>query len=267
MALVHGTRGLLIDDVTLLNSPNHNIMLQDSLHVRIRRLRVHAPGSSPNTDGVNFCGGTDQIIEDSHISNGDDCVSIVPSWWTLGMGYGGNVVVRNVTCENGHGVSIGSVSHGTVTNATVEDIRFNLRLPQRCTHQSIPQPHRPRVRHHLPQHTADACEDPDRHHRQLQSSPTLSAGERRSADQGHHIRGHPRHGECWRRRKVRLLRDISVHGNHPAPGSAATCGRRGGELQLLLWGERTQCVCCVTRLNIDLLVLNYVVHTVTPIRH
>ena len=124
MVLLHGTRGLVIDGVTLLNSPNHNIMLQDSLHVRIRRLRVHAPSGSPNTDGVNFCGGADQIIEDSHISNGDDCMSIAPSWWTPGMGYGGNVVARNVTCENGHGISTGLVSHGTVTNVTVEDIRF-----------------------------------------------------------------------------------------------------------------------------------------------
>ena len=40
------------------------------------------------------------------------------------MGYGGNVVARNVTCDNGHGIAIGSVSHGTVANVTVEDIRF-----------------------------------------------------------------------------------------------------------------------------------------------
>jgi len=47
MVQLHGTRGLVIDDVTLLDvTPNHNIMLQASLNVRIRRLRVHASMSS-----------------------------------------------------------------------------------------------------------------------------------------------------------------------------------------------------------------------------
>ena len=34
------------------------------------------------------------------------------------------MIVRNVTCVGGHGISIGSVRHGYVSNTTIEDIRF-----------------------------------------------------------------------------------------------------------------------------------------------
>ena len=133
MAALANVAGLTIEDVLLLNSPNHNIFLSNCTGVRVRRLRVSAPHHSPNTDGINFAGGSDQSIEDSHISNGDDCVSIVTGSQTTAapalagggqIPYGGNVLVRNVTCDGGHGVSIGSIKHGLVTNATIEDVRF-----------------------------------------------------------------------------------------------------------------------------------------------
>lgn len=128
-----GSRGLVIQDVLFRNSPNHNIMLHESARVRVRRIRVEAPHHSPNTDGINFGGGYDQSIVDSHISNGDDCVSIVcadatvPAPVGAGTGqipFGGNVIVRNLTCSGGHGVSIGSIRHGFVSNVSVSDVHF-----------------------------------------------------------------------------------------------------------------------------------------------
>ena len=35
---------------------------------------------------------------------------------------GGNVLVRNITCNGGHGLSIGGVRHGNVHNVTFENI-------------------------------------------------------------------------------------------------------------------------------------------------
>ena len=133
LMVLSGTTGLVVEDVLFLNSPNHNIELESSTNVRVQRLRVSAPHISPNTDGINFAGGHDQSIVDSHISNGDDCVSIVcaslrvPAPPAAGGGmipYGGNVIVRNVTCVGGHGVSIGSIKHGYVSNVTVENVTF-----------------------------------------------------------------------------------------------------------------------------------------------
>ena len=129
MMALRNITGLTISGVRLLNSPNHNIYLAECYGVRVSGLRVDAPGTSPNTDGINFGGGNDQSIVDSVISNGDDCVSVVavqtPGTPHSSMAYGGNVVVANVTCINGHGVSIGSIRHGTVTNVTVQNVSFS----------------------------------------------------------------------------------------------------------------------------------------------
>jgi polygalacturonase len=180
MMALRNITDLTVDGVALLNSPNHNVFLHDCTAVRVTGLAVSAPHDSPNTDGINFCGGSDQSIVDSHISNGvrlypgsfgqvvtsprtvllawrccptlvrllplaikpghaavhlirfwefdppqDDCVSIVTSEDHKGeMGYGGGVIVSNVTCVYGHGISIGSIKHGTVTNVTVTNVTF-----------------------------------------------------------------------------------------------------------------------------------------------
>ena len=90
------------------------------------------PNVSPNTDGINFYGGFDQLLEDSTISSGDDCVSVVPNGLDrqelcavhplLLECSGGNVVVRNTSCLGGHGISIGGVRHGSVSNVTFENM-------------------------------------------------------------------------------------------------------------------------------------------------
>lgn len=71
------------------------------------------------------------MLSDSTIHNGDDCVSVVP----MGLGLpicvtepwrfecsGGSVVVRNVTCLGGHGISVGGVRHGSVHNVSFENM-------------------------------------------------------------------------------------------------------------------------------------------------
>jgi polygalacturonase len=118
---------LHIGGLHLRNSANHHIWVQDSVGVRIGGvagdLSIYAPAapesshsrkSSPNTDGINIAGGTDTLIEGVRMHNNDDCVSVVASsgWKNGVMGYGGDVIVRNVSCDYSHGLSIGSVSQG-----------------------------------------------------------------------------------------------------------------------------------------------------------
>lgn len=130
---IEHSAGVVVSGIRLLNSPNHNLMFDNCSRVRVLGLRVEAPHDSPNTDGINFGGGSDQLVADSHISNGDDCVTAItststpppgPGPWPTLRAFGGSLVVRNMTCVGGHGVSIGSVRTGVVTNVTVEDVRF-----------------------------------------------------------------------------------------------------------------------------------------------
>ena len=124
--------GVRMDNLHLRNPPNHFVEMDSCTNVRVNNMNMKAPHESPNSDGINFYGGQDQSLTNSLISNGDDCVSVVP----IGEGTdacangdpaqpscrGGNVRVRNVTCEGGHGIAIGGIRHGTVSNVTFENM-------------------------------------------------------------------------------------------------------------------------------------------------
>ena len=118
--------------ITFENSPNHNIELNNNSLVRVDNIHVKAPHTSPNTDGINFYGGHDQSFTNSFVSNGDDCVSVVPinefaaecsaEPSDIEACRGGNLHVSNVTCIGGHGIAIGGVRHGTVSNVTFKNM-------------------------------------------------------------------------------------------------------------------------------------------------
>jgi polygalacturonase len=123
-------QSLAVRDIHLVDPANHFIRVTDCSGVRIERVTMTAPHTSPNTDGINFEGGEDQLLRNSTISNGDDCVSVIvsgpaagssgfsPCVAEPGLCRGGNVVVEDTICDGGHGASIGSIRHGIVTNVT-----------------------------------------------------------------------------------------------------------------------------------------------------
>eukprot|EP00949_MAST-11_sp_MAST-11-sp1_P005194 g5194.t1 len=133
LIVLNGVNGLHIDgQLHLKNSPNHNIEVVSCTAVRVKDIFIEAPHSSPNTDGINFYGGHDQSFINSVVSNGDDCVSVVPIGENTASCIngdpaqaacrGGNVVVNNVSCVGGHGIAIGGIRHGTVSNVTFSNM-------------------------------------------------------------------------------------------------------------------------------------------------
>ena len=104
--------------------------LNTNVGARIFGLTLNAPYSTRNTDGINIYGGFDTLLENAVIDNGDDCISFVPTGeWIPGkvsnvsgdfcyldpgnvLCSGGHAVVRNFTCNGGHGLSIGGIRHG-----------------------------------------------------------------------------------------------------------------------------------------------------------
>ena len=134
LAVLSAVAGVRIDGgLTFLNAPNHNVELDNCSAARVDGVRMEAPHLSPNTDGINFYGGTDQAFTNSAVSNGDDCVSVVPvGEWSAPCVRaadprgeecrGGDVLVENVTCVGGHGLAVGGVRHGTVSNVTFRNV-------------------------------------------------------------------------------------------------------------------------------------------------
>ncbi|CAI5968419.1 unnamed protein product [Closterium sp. NIES-64] len=79
----------------------------------IERITTRSPFNSPNTDSIQLSKIENGIIRNSHLQGGDDNVAI-------GNGCH-NLLVENLVCINGHGVSIGSLGEDQ-ERACVSDV-------------------------------------------------------------------------------------------------------------------------------------------------
>ncbi|KAF0895290.1 hypothetical protein E2562_008602 [Oryza meyeriana var. granulata] len=102
--------------LTLVDSKNVHVSIFDCASVTLQGVRITAPADSRNTDGIRVALSRDVAILSATVRTGDDCVAMGPA--TSG------VVIRNIRCGPGHGISIGSLGggagEGEVRNVTVE---------------------------------------------------------------------------------------------------------------------------------------------------
>ncbi|KAB1224824.1 Polygalacturonase [Morella rubra] len=111
---------LRVADLNIRNAQQIHLSFQNCVNVKALNLSVTAPGNSPNTDGIHVTDTRNITIQDSVISTGDDCISIVS-----GSEY---VQARNIQCGPGHGISIGSLgarnSKDHVSNVIVDGAKL-----------------------------------------------------------------------------------------------------------------------------------------------
>jgi polygalacturonase len=118
-AKVSGGAGLLIANLTFIDSPNHNLELYASPQ-EVFNVSILAPDSagvpvpSHNTDGIDVH-GSPALIHGCKISVGDDHVAM----------HANDTLVERCRFGTGHGASIGSLGPGTaLQNITVRDCSF-----------------------------------------------------------------------------------------------------------------------------------------------
>ncbi len=121
------SKQILIEGVTIQNSPQYNITAFWCDGLTVRNVSILNPGrGAPNTDGIDPVSTSHVLIEHDTIDTGDDNVAIksglvergdpnVPST---------DIVIRDCTFRAGHGLSIGSETAGGVRNVTVERVTF-----------------------------------------------------------------------------------------------------------------------------------------------
>ncbi|KAJ0034856.1 hypothetical protein Pint_26351 [Pistacia integerrima] len=95
------SRNIILNGLTSINSQTIHVALHHCNNVRIQNVKISAPSSSPNTDGIHIQSSTDVTISGSTIMTGDDCIS-------LSQG-SKNVWIEQIGCGPGHGISIGSL--------------------------------------------------------------------------------------------------------------------------------------------------------------
>ncbi|CAI7854235.1 unnamed protein product, partial [Closterium sp. NIES-53] len=95
------------------NPGGAHLKVQNSNELLIEGITILSPFNSPNTDGIQLSKVENAIVRNSYLESGDDNVAI-------GAGCH-NLLVENLVCINGHGVSIGSLGRDQAT-ACVSDV-------------------------------------------------------------------------------------------------------------------------------------------------
>jgi polygalacturonase len=123
LVVLQGIQRLLVDGVTLTNSPMYHLVPRGR-DITIQNIRVVAPSDAPNTDAMDP-GGERIVIRHCEIDNGDDDVALQSGCH--------DVLIEDLTCLHGHGISIGSstsngLSHIIVRHCTFDGTDNGLRI-------------------------------------------------------------------------------------------------------------------------------------------
>ncbi|PWA72329.1 Glycoside hydrolase, family 28 [Artemisia annua] len=122
MALkIVGGSDVTVTGITIQNSPFFHLTFDNCDGVLVYDISISSPGDSPNTDGIHLTSSKNVIIHHTNLACGDDCISIQTGCK--------NVLIHDVNCGPGHGISIGSLGiDGTtacVSNITVKDVKIH----------------------------------------------------------------------------------------------------------------------------------------------
>lgn len=123
-------KNVLIEGITIRNSPFWTVNPQFCENVTIHAVTITNPSSfAPNTDGINPESCNNVHISDSHISVGDDCITIKSGKDGPGRKMAvpaENYTITNCTMLSGHGgVVIGSEMSGDVRKIVISNCVFD----------------------------------------------------------------------------------------------------------------------------------------------
>ncbi len=117
---------VVLENVTLLNSPAWTVHPLRCRNVVVRGLNIKNPADSPNTDGINPDACQDVRISDCTIDVGDDCIAIKSGTEkTPNRVATERIIITNCHFLHGHGgVVLGSEMSGNVRNVVVSSCVF-----------------------------------------------------------------------------------------------------------------------------------------------
>jgi polygalacturonase len=125
MIVLHHCQRVLVQGINLLNSPNFNLAPDECSDLLIDSIHIDAPASSPNTDGIDIS-GVNCRITNCTIDNGDDDIVLKPSASpTAANPSCQNIWIDHCTFLHGHGMSIGSVTHGGLREMMIRACTFD----------------------------------------------------------------------------------------------------------------------------------------------
>lgn len=127
MVYLAGLNNVEVANVTIENAPNEHLVTEDDSNVTINNVTIQDPlKTQKNTDGIDFS-GTNFLIENSNISDGDDDIVAKPDTSvTNGItAHTANVLIQNITITAGHGISIGGQTNAGLNGMYVTNVTEN----------------------------------------------------------------------------------------------------------------------------------------------
>ncbi len=128
MMFLNHCKDVVVQGVTIRNSPSWNLHPYFSERIRFLDIQILSPDNSHNTDGIDPESCTDVEIAGVYLSVGDDCIAVKSGKMYMGKTYktpSKNIVIRNCLMERGHGgVTIGSEIAAGVDNILVKNCHF-----------------------------------------------------------------------------------------------------------------------------------------------
>ena len=125
LLMLSNTLDIQMSGLHFKNCPDWCLHFSSCENIHIDSISVTSPIESPNTDGIDLDCSKNVIIENSYFSVGDDAIAI-----KSGIDYFGrlfdepsrDIIYRNNIIEQGHGLSIGSETSGSIYNVTFENL-------------------------------------------------------------------------------------------------------------------------------------------------
>jgi polygalacturonase len=125
MIVLSKCKSVLIQGVTLQNSPSFHLVPTDCEDIVINRVTIRAPADSPNTDAIDPSACKNVLIKKCILDVGDDNVALKSGHSVQGRSAAcEDITVVDCTILHGHGMSIGSETVGGVQNLTVRNCTF-----------------------------------------------------------------------------------------------------------------------------------------------
>ena len=126
LILVTDSRNVRFEGVRIENSPSFHLVLNNSEHVTIDRVKITAPAHAPNTDAIDPINSRHVAITNNVISVGDDVVAIKSNGPDAKHpdAVSSDIVISGNTIIAGRGICIGSGTSGGVRHVRVENNSF-----------------------------------------------------------------------------------------------------------------------------------------------
>jgi len=121
------SNNILIEDITIRNSPMWEIHPVLCRNVTVRNVKIDSHG--PNNDGCDPESCTGVLVEGCTFDTGDDCIAIKSGRNADGRRVAApceNLIIRNCIMKDGHGgVAVGSEISGGVRNVFISDCKMS----------------------------------------------------------------------------------------------------------------------------------------------